>query len=305
MKKRVISVLILLMYASINFAQNDLNAYKYIIVPNSYEFLKGDKDKYELNSLTQFLFEKYGFETKFENIEYPNDLLANPCLAVRADVVDKSKLFITKLVVELRDCHNKIVFTSIEGKSKQKEYKKTYQEALRNAFVSIEGLNYNYDSNSVSSNQLNSELIAPSAINVEENIETKPASIEDKYVVNNEIKPVPLPIIVEEESKKGKIDNQKFVAKSYRNENISFFLIEQNNNLVAYVNESNGDAYQKGEMIGTMFKTSIPNVYRITWKDEKGENKETTGYFDESGNLKIDVNRDGKIEVITFEVEKS
>jgi len=74
---------------------------------------------------------------------------------------------------------------------------------------------------------------------------------------------------------------------------------------VAYVNESKNDAYQKGEMIGTLYKTSRPNTYRITWKNQQGENKETTGYFDEAGNLNIDVDRNGKIEVIIFEVEKS
>ncbi len=53
-------------------------------------------------------------------------------------------MFTTKSIVELRDCSNKIIFSSKEGKSKDKEYKKAYHEAIRNAFKSIQSLKYKY-----------------------------------------------------------------------------------------------------------------------------------------------------------------
>ena len=53
-------------------------------------------------------------------------------------------------------------------------------------------------------------------------------------------------------------------------------------------------------MIGTFEKSSLPNVYRVQWKDMDKDIEQTTGYFDEDGNLKIDVKRDGKVEVLTF-----
>ncbi|MDB0601615.1 hypothetical protein PL373_10740 [Tenacibaculum maritimum] len=56
----------------------------------------------------------------------------------------KSSLFYTKNTIELKDCYNKVVFTSREGKSKLKEYKKAYHEAIRKAFKSIQQLNYYY-----------------------------------------------------------------------------------------------------------------------------------------------------------------
>ena len=87
------------------------------------------------------------------------------------------------------------------------------------------------------------------------------------------------------------------------NENISFFLIDQNGKLVAYVGESKNENYKKGEMIGTFEKTSLPNVYRVSWKKKDQNIDETTAYFDEQGNLKIDIHRNGKIEVITFSKE--
>jgi hypothetical protein len=81
-------------------------------------------------------------------------------------------------------------------------------------------------------------------------------------------------------------------------------LIEQNNQMVAYVKSSNNKNYKNGEIIGSFTKTSLPNVYRVTRKNTEGNMESTTGYFDEAGNLKVDVNRNGKIEVVNFEVEK-
>ncbi len=125
-------------------AQQSLNAYKYVIVPKKYEFLKLE-DKYQLNSLTKFLFKKEGFETLFDNEVKPKELANNPCLGLVPKVKNNSNMFTTKLVIELVNCKNETVLVSDEGKSKQKEYKKGYQEALRGAFESITRLNYKYN----------------------------------------------------------------------------------------------------------------------------------------------------------------
>ena len=89
-------------------------------------------------------------------------------------------------------------------------------------------------------------------------------------------------------------------AVTYGNENIAFFLIDQGNKLVAYVVRSSSENYAQGEKIGTFEKSSLPNVYRVEWKDMDKDIEQTTGYFDEQGNLKIDVKRNGKVEVLTF-----
>ena len=81
-------------------------------------------------------------------------------------------------------------------------------------------------------------------------------------------------------------------------------LIDQNNKMVAYVKSSNNTNYKNGEMIGSFTKTSLPNVYRVTWKNQDGKFEDTTGYIDDAGNLKVDINKNGKIEVVVFEVEK-
>ncbi|WP_160114558.1 hypothetical protein [Aquimarina sp. AU474] len=142
--------IILFSIGSIN-AQKSIHDYKYVIVPKSYEFLKGN-DAYQLNSLTKFLFNKYGFRAVMQGENLPEDLAANGCMGLQADVKKDSGLFITRLFVSLTDCNGNEVFISEKGQSKEKEYKLAYHEALRNAFKSIEGLKYKYNEK-----QLNTE----------------------------------------------------------------------------------------------------------------------------------------------------
>ncbi|MFB9056417.1 hypothetical protein ACFFU9_06625 [Mariniflexile ostreae] len=125
------------------FSQSELDHYKYVIVAKKFEFLK-EPNQYRLNELAQFLFDKYGFETFIEGEDYPEDLLRNRCLALKADVLKDSGMFKTKLKVEMKDCNDRLVYTSEEGESREKEYSKAYSEALRNAFNSIEALHYSY-----------------------------------------------------------------------------------------------------------------------------------------------------------------
>ncbi len=133
-----ISALLITCFITISaFSQTNLNNYKYVIVPSKYDFLK-DKDQYQLNSLTAFLFNKYGFQALMEGSVYPEDLLNNRCLALKSDLIKDSSMFKTKLAVELKNCNDQVVFTSQFGESREKEYDKAYTEALRNAFESIE-----------------------------------------------------------------------------------------------------------------------------------------------------------------------
>ena len=292
MKKNLFSTLALFLYVSISMAQTNLNAYKYIIVPVKYEFLKSD-NQYKLNDLTKFLFEKEGFKTLFEGENYPSDLMRNPCLALTANLKNNSSVFTSKLVVELSNCHKNVIFTSSEGKSKEKEYEKSYQEALRNSFVSIKELQYNFDENLVINNQIVYDV--PPVVSVKPKPETSAmvAIVPATPIVKQEVVKPNATQVVKDES----------VAKSYKNDKISFILIEQGNGLVAYVKASNDSTYKMGEKIGTLLKTSRPNTYRITWKAKDGKTYETTGYFDEKGDLKIDIEKEGNIQVVTFTLE--
>lgn len=140
---RILSVLVLLISFSTTFVAQSLDAYKYVIVPNRYEFL-GSDDQYELNSLTKFLFEKEGFVTLFEDEKLPEELVKNPCLGLKSNVLEESGLFTTKLAIRLTNCRNEVAFLTPQGKSKEKDFKKSFHEALRGAFEAIRSLNYNY-----------------------------------------------------------------------------------------------------------------------------------------------------------------
>jgi len=143
MKSKYIALLLAVFMSVTMFSQTNLNNYKYVIVPNKFDFLK-EKDQYQLNSLTKFLFQKYGFEALMEGEKYPEDLIRNRCLALKSNLIKDSGMFKTKLGLELKDCNDAVVYTSEYGESREKDYQKAYTEALRNAFNSIEALAYSY-----------------------------------------------------------------------------------------------------------------------------------------------------------------
>ncbi|KJD31497.1 hypothetical protein PK35_13860 [Tamlana nanhaiensis] len=144
MKTKLVLLLIAILTLNTAFAQGSLNDYKYVIVSKKYDFLK-EQDQYQLNSLSKFLFNKYGFEALFEGENYPEELALNRCLALNSDVLKDSGLFKTKLTLQLQDCNGKVVYTSQMGESREKEYQKAYHEALREAFKSLEALNHKYE----------------------------------------------------------------------------------------------------------------------------------------------------------------
>ncbi|AUC86450.1 hypothetical protein CW731_14690 [Polaribacter sp. ALD11] len=121
--------------------EKKVNNYKYIIVPERFSFLKKN-DQYKTSSLTKFLLKKNGFTVILDSEEYPLELKIDPCKALKVNVVDKSSMFKTKLIIELNNCFDNVVYSSKEGGSRHKEYKKSFQEAIRNAHESMIDLKY-------------------------------------------------------------------------------------------------------------------------------------------------------------------
>ena len=161
-------------------AQNNLNAYKYVIVPKKFDFQKSG-DQYQLNQLTKFLFNKEGFNAIWEDEKLPEDLYNNPCLGLKANVLENSSMFATKLKIELSDCRNATIFNSNEGKSKIKEFKKGHHDALRKAFESVKEANYRYNSNLSESIKREDAIVETVEVKEEPIIEEKTEKIiEDK-----------------------------------------------------------------------------------------------------------------------------
>ncbi|MEP5339292.1 MAG: hypothetical protein ABJL44_08510 [Algibacter sp.] len=143
MKTNILSMLVAFFIVTSVFSQTSLNEYKYIIVPKQFSFLKSP-DEHRMNSLAKFLFEKQGFTAFMEGEEYPTDFYDNRCAALKADVSKESGMFKTKLKMILKDCNDQVVYTSGIGESREKEFGKAYNEAVRNTFKSLEALNYKY-----------------------------------------------------------------------------------------------------------------------------------------------------------------
>lgn len=320
------AILLLLLFGFIVpvSSQNELDPYKYIIVPKQYGFLK-EENQYRVNSYTKYLFVQEGYQAFYEGDAYPDDLLSDPCLGLTANVVNESSAFTTKIFLVLKNCRGEVVLQTVEGKSKIKQYEKTYIDALKKCFVTIKELDYNYDPTAQtkspatvavaerkkSESKVTAVPVAVAAVTQEKEkpektakeLKTEPAPVAESNQVPAAV--VAAPIVVKEG--KAQIQPQKealVVAKSYKNENITFLLVNQGVQLQAYVTRSEIEKYQQGEMIGTFEKTSLPNVFRVAWKKPEKDIDQTTAYFDESGDLKIDVHRNGKIEVITFKEVK-
>ncbi len=141
--------MVLCCFANSNsFSQDSVNDYKYIIVPAEYEFLK-EADKYQLNSLTKFLFNKYGYTAYLTTDTFPSELRNGGCLGLVVDLVNESNILKTKLRMDLKDCTGKIIMSSGMGESREKKYEVAYNLALRDAFKTYQQFNYSYKPNDI------------------------------------------------------------------------------------------------------------------------------------------------------------
>ena len=327
--QQAVSALFIFLFCFSGYAQNELNPYKYIIVPKQYDFLK-EENQYRVNSMTKYLFEQEGYTTFYQGDEYPADLNANPCLAATALVLNESSAFTTKLVISLKDCRDKEVYRTAEGKSKIKEFDKTYIDALKKCFVSIQDLDYSFEEslvvNAAAKAMMASEqpkavaetptmqkaeekpaALAVAAVPVEKSTaEPSRAAVAAVPVVIAE-KPKeeePVEVVAEEKAAAGEETTEATQltggARAFKNETTTFLLVDQGTQMQAFVSESKNKNYKPGELIGTFRKTSLPNVFRVSWKKPQKDIDDTTAYFDEQGNLKIDIVRNDKIEVLTF-----
>lgn len=143
--------------------------YKYAIVPKKFSFFS-DENEYNTSSMTKSFFEKEGFVVYYDTDEFPSELANNRCMAFYVNVLKKSNMFITKINFELKDCANKIIYTSIQGSSKEKEYQKSYNESFRLALVTMKGqLNFTNTSTGI-------------AIIEKETVTATPIAVESKNI---------------------------------------------------------------------------------------------------------------------------
>lgn len=119
-----------------------LNDYKYIVVPKKFDDFKKE-NQYQTSTLIKHLFAQKGFEVFYED-DLPMELYSDRCLGLTVRLDNKSSMFTTKVVLDMVDCLSKTVYSTLEGRSKEKEYKASYNEAIREAFRSLESFEYGY-----------------------------------------------------------------------------------------------------------------------------------------------------------------
>lgn len=295
MKKTFSISLFLIFSFSVLFAQKNINSYKYILVPKQFEFQKS-ADQYQLNSLTKFLFEKSGFTVFFTDENFPADLAANSCLGLKAKVNNDSGMFSTKMNVELTDCYNQTVFSTKDGRSKEKDYKTAYYEALRMAFADIENLNYVYDG-SATDNEINNETnkVKIEKLTVKEII----PAVEVKEVAEapkvKETPPMAIARKIERnEAKEEKPETVKSYVITVVNSLEGKYLVDKWGECVisqkdGYYSFVGGD--EKFEF-AVIYKTSLPNLFIIKWAAFK---QPRLLELDLHGNLKVEDENGEKI----------
>lgn len=159
--KKIVLLLVLFTF-TFSVAQEN---YKYAIVPKKFSFFS-DENEYNTSSMTKSFFEKEGFVVYYDTDEFPSELANNRCMAFYVNVLKKSNMFITKINFELKDCANKIIYTSIQGSSKEKEYQKSYNESFRLALVTMKG-QLNFTNTSTGNAIIEKETVTATPIAVE------------------------------------------------------------------------------------------------------------------------------------------
>jgi hypothetical protein len=280
-KKNLFLIGLFFSVISIN-AQVDLNAYKYVTVPNRFDF-QNSEDAFQLNSLLKFLFNKKGFEAVLNNETMPFALRANPCLGVLAKVVNESSMFKTKVFIELYNCHNQVVLKTEIGESKEKDLKKGFQEAIRLAFKTIEDLSYNYADNKqiVDVDVIPEKKIAPQILKLP--IQKEELVLEEKSI----LEPPTTNVIADQKYQEKVVVIAENVAKIKTSTIEGMFASATKTIAIAKQGNQYIVSDKQQNVIGILYPTSQANYFIVKWL-QSDDSLPKLVYFNEEGDLIID-----------------
>jgi len=108
---------------------------KYVIVPHKFPFSMRN-NQYGMNKSVKEFFDNEGFVT-FYNDELPVDIENNKCMAYYVSVRKKSKQKKRSVWVDVKNCNDSLIVTSVEGKSRLLEASRSSNEALNKALQSL------------------------------------------------------------------------------------------------------------------------------------------------------------------------
>jgi hypothetical protein len=260
MIKKIIFLLVLSMSFSVSCQKNIFDKYQYIVVPIKFDFLKTE-DQYQTSSLTKFLFKKKDFKVFLSNEKLPVVLNDNRCLALFVSIIDKSSMLTIKSTIVIKDCFGKILYTSKTGKSKRKDYKKGYHEAIRGAFDTMKDFKHNYK---------------PVVLN-----ESSDVTI-NKAGVSNKVKDTSAVQLISKEVLNDQIQTRKVTEKKVIKKSVAILYAQEIVNGFQLVNA-------KPEVVFIILKTNVKDVFVI--KDKNGNFYKTgdrwfAEYYDETKRVK-------------------
>ena len=236
-------LVLLFIGSSMLYAQDELNEYKYIIVPKKFEHFKRE-NQHQTSTLVKYLLVQKGLPAIYDDA-LPEELGNNRCLALIVGMEEESSLFSTKLKLLFKDCNAKEIYTTEQGRSKLKEFKAAYSEALREAVASMDEIDYKFSAKK-EMKRIPGQLITE--------------TVEENTTLGKQNKVVKQIATVEEQSYK----NQEPVALPKNSGTSPKEVVQVESSDVWYAQEiANGyqlvDSTPKIRM--KIFKTSMTNVY--------------------------------------------
>ena len=199
MKKLAIAFSILSFTAV--FAQK-VSDYKYIALPEKFSGFKSDQYKLDV-LLTKTLKAKQYVVVSGSRSQWPAEANSNPCSVLNADIANDSGFLRNKIVLEFKDCNDKVV-ASQKGSSSIKEYEAGFQDALKQALIIVSTSN-------------------PKEILVEKVVQ------EVQYA--EPVKDIPTQSIENISNKSGKYINGKLSLQKIQIDNGQFILVEGNSSV--------------------------------------------------------------------------
>lgn len=233
MKKYVISVLFFFLVGLI-YAQQP---FKYVIIPTQFSEIGKGFNPYSVSSVLQKILSEKGIKTVFEADQRPSDY----CDALHVALEKTSSMFTNKLLVQLRDCQNNVIWSQ-EGVGRSKDFAQGYAEALNDAMSDFKELPLN-------------RLV--------QNIPVAPAPVS-----------VPSAPAVMPEEVISTADNEEIYKPQnlYFNETYFVDLVHEGENLKKLL-VINGKllGYDKLQKIATLTPADVTGMYTIEWITPKGE----------------------------------
>ena len=121
---------------------SQFDPFKYVVVPIQFEAFK-QANMHNTSTMVKYYLEQRGLPALYD-VSKPSDLVQSPCIGAYTQFIDDSNMIATRVILRFVDCEGKIIFETVQGKSKEKEYKVSYKEAIEQAFLSFDGVTYSY-----------------------------------------------------------------------------------------------------------------------------------------------------------------